>query len=310
MSEADTAVRVGHGPDEHDIPRNGRSGFALVDGRQVHYLEWGPSAAPAVLAMHGGGQTAYMFEDIGATLRDQRHVIAIDLPGHGESGALDDSVGVSRQAFAGTLPGLLDEFGVRPVAIIGASLGGIVALTLAASHPELVSAIVLIDVGHRLEPAGVQRIIDFMTRHESFGSLEEAAVAIAEYLPNRKPSPPDRLKRNLRQRPDGRWVWKHSLGRISRERIQDVNANWENDILVGLGEEAATVNVPVLVLRGASSDVLSSDGANEVTSILPNARLATIGSAGHLAAGDNPASTANLIKEFLDEVLPVPSTNS
>jgi pimeloyl-ACP methyl ester carboxylesterase len=308
MSEADAAVRVdhdalSHGPDEHDVPKDGRSGFTVIDGRQVHYLEWGPSTAPAVLAMHGGGQTAYMFEDIGATLRDRLHVIAIDLPGHGESGSLTEE-GVSRQAFAETLPPLLAEFGVAPVAIVGASLGGIVALTLAAAHPELVSAIVLIDVGHKLEPAGVQRIIDFMTKHESFGSLEEAAAAIQEYLPNRKPSPPDRLKRNLRQRPDGRWVWKHSLGRISRERIQDVNENWENDILIGLGDEAATVNVPVLVLRGASSDVLSDDGANEVTSILPNARLATINSAGHLAAGDNPASTANLIKDFFEEVLP------
>jgi pimeloyl-ACP methyl ester carboxylesterase len=194
---------------------------------------------------------------------------------------------------------------VRPVAIIGASLGGIVAMTLAASRPELVSAIILIDVGHRLEPEGVQRIIDFMTKHESFATLEEAGEAIAEYLPNRKPSPPDRLKRNLRQRPDGRWVWKHSLGRISRERMENIrNTDWENDILVGLDTEAATIQIPVLVLRGASSDVLSSDGATEVASILPNARVETIASAGHLAAGDNPASTANLIKDFLDEVLP------
>jgi pimeloyl-ACP methyl ester carboxylesterase len=303
MSEPDAAVTLHHGPDEHDVPKGGRSGFTVIDGRQVHYLEWGPATAPAVLAMHGGGQTAYMFEDIGFTLRDRLHVIAIDLPGHGESGSLTEE-GVSRQAFAETLPPLLAEFGVRPVAIIGASLGGIVGLTLAAAHPELVSAVVMIDVGHKLEPAGVQRIIDFMTKHESFGSLTEAAAAIAEYLPNRKPSPPDRLKRNLRQRPDGRWVWKHSLGRISRDRIQDVNANWENDILVGLGDEAKTVHVPVLVLRGASSDVLSDDGANEVTSLLPNARLATIASAGHLAAGDNPASTANLIKDFFEEVLP------
>jgi pimeloyl-ACP methyl ester carboxylesterase len=308
MPEADAAVSdltELHGPEPHDVPRDGRSGFTVVDGRQVHYLEWGSSTAPAVLAMHGGGQTAYMFEDIGAHLRDQRHVIAIDLPGHGESASLVGEEGVSRQELAATVPGVLDEFGVRPVAIIGASLGGIVAMTLAAARPELVSAIVLIDVGHRLEPEGVARIIEFMTKHESFGSLEEAGAAIAEYLPNRKPSPPDRLRRNLRQRPDGRWVWKHSLGRISRERMASIrDTNWENDILVGLDAEAATIHVPVLVLRGASSDVLSSDGASEVASILPNARVATIASAGHLAAGDNPASTANLIRDFLDEVLP------
>jgi pimeloyl-ACP methyl ester carboxylesterase len=314
MSQPDADVRVEppsadpHGPERHDVPTAGRSGFTVVDGRQVHYLEWGPSAAPAVLAMHGGGQTAYMFEDIGAMLRTTRHVIAVDLPGHGESGSLDSADGVSRQELAATVPGLLAEFGVGPVAVIGASLGGIVGMTLAAARPELVSALVLIDVGHRLEPAGVQRIIDFMQKHESFGSLEEAAVAIAEYLPNRKPSPPDRLRRNLRQRPDGRWVWKHSLGRISRERLERIeNTDWEQDILAGLDDEAPTIQAPVLVLRGASSDVLSNDGATEIASILPNARVATIASAGHLAAGDNPASTANLIKDFFDEVLPTPS---
>jgi pimeloyl-ACP methyl ester carboxylesterase len=311
MSEADTDVRVesndvpSNEPEPHDVPRGGRSGFTVVDGRQVHYLEWGPSAAPTVIALHGGGQTAYMFEDIGAALRDNRHVIAVDLPGHGESGSLDSSEGVSRQELAATIPGLLEQFGVQPVAVVGASLGGITAMTLAATHPELVAAIVLIDVGHRLEPEGVARIIEFMTKHESFASLEDASMAIGEYLPNRKPSPPERLKRNLRQRPDGRWVWKHSLGRISRERMEKIESNdWEQDILVGLDADAATIQAPVLVLRGASSDVLSNDGANEVTAILPNARLATIASAGHLAAGDNPASTANLIRDFLDEVLP------
>lgn len=315
MSQTDAAVRVEagqgeHGPEEHDVPKGGRSGFTVVDGRQVHYLEWGASTAPAVLAMHGGGQTAYMFEDIGATLRDRRHIIAIDLPGHGDSGSLPDTGGVSRQELAATVPGVLDEFGVRPVAIIGASLGGIIGMTVAAARPELVSAIVLIDVGHRLEPEGVARIIDFMQKHESFGSLEEAAAAIAEYLPNRKPSPPERLRRNLRQRPDGRWVWKHSLGRISRERLERIeDRDWETDILTGLDVEAATIQVPVLVLRGASSDVLSSDGASEIASILPNARVETIAAAGHLAAGDNPASTANLIKDFLDEVVPASRTD-
>jgi pimeloyl-ACP methyl ester carboxylesterase len=57
----------------------------------------------------------------------------------------------------------------------------------------------------------------------------------------------------------------------------------------------------VLVLRGASSDVLSQEGAEEVAALIPDARLATVEKAGHLAAGDNPRSTVNLIAGFLDE---------
>ena len=279
----------------HDVPARGRSGFTVVDGRQVHYLEWGPSGAPAVLCLHGGGQTAYMFEELGSALLERYHVLAPDLPDHGDSDPVDD---FGRTAIAGTLPSLCAAFGLQRVAVVGASLGGIVAITLAAAHPELVAAIVLIDVGHRLEPEGVLKIIEFMSAHESFASLEEAAEEIGRYLPYRKSFRPERLARNLRQRPDGRWVWKHGYGRRLRERTPDEGDQWRH-VIEGLDTDAAGLGCPVLVLRGAFSDVLSSQGAEEIAAIIPNARLATVANAGHLAAGDNPDSTVSLIASFV-----------
>ena len=59
---------------------------------------------------------------------------------------------------------------------------------------------------------------------------------------------------------------------------------------------------PVLVLRGSQSDVLSDAGAQEVAKLIPDARLATIGAAGHHAAGDNPETTVTLVRGFLDEI--------
>jgi pimeloyl-ACP methyl ester carboxylesterase len=310
MSVADADVRSDpNGPEPHDVPTGGRSGYLMVGGRQVHYLEWGPAAAPTVLAMHGGGQTAYMFEEIGASLAAAgRHVIAPDLPGHGDSTSLGGPEMFTRQNLAATIPPLLQEFGIGadlrggPVAIIGASLGGIIGLTLAAADPDLVSAIVLIDVAHRLEVEGVRRIVNFMQKHESFGTLEEAAEAVAEYVPNRPKSDPQRLRRNLRQRPDGRWVWKHNLRSVSPEQVESVDPN---EILEGLRDDVGKVTCPVLVLRGSASDVLSADGANEIVELLANARIETVHNAGHLAAGDNSASTVSLVGTFFDEVLPV-----
>lgn len=298
------------GPEPHDVPTGGRSGYLAIDGRQVHYLEWGPGTGPAVLALHGGGQTAYMFEQIGAALRvGGRHVIAPDLPGHGDSVGLGGREHFTRQILAETIPPLLAEFGLNagsnagPVAIIGASLGGIIALTLAAAQPELVSAIVLIDVAHKLEVDGVRRIVDFMSKHESFGSLEEASEAVAEFVPNRPKSDPQRLRRNLRQRPDGRWVWKHNLRGVSAEQIAEADPS--KDLLQGLEDDLANVRCPVLVLRGSASDVLSEDGASEIVERLADARVETVHNAGHLAAGDNSASTVDLVNRFFDEVLPV-----
>jgi pimeloyl-ACP methyl ester carboxylesterase len=278
----------------HDVPTGGRSGFTMVDGRQVHYLEWGRSAAPAVLCLHGGGQTAYMYEELGAALADRYHVVAPDLPGHGDSDPIDEAM--DRVALAATIPPFCDVFGLDRVAIVGASLGGMTAIGVGARQTALVTAVVLIDVGHRLEEEGVKKIIEFMSAHESFASLDEAAGEISRYLPHRREVRPESLTRNLRQRDDGRWVWKHSLGQ--RLRTDDRVGNWR-DILVGLEEEAASLRCPVLVLRGAFSDVLSDAGAEEVAALIPGARLETVEKAGHLAAGDNPHSTVRLVEEFL-----------
>jgi pimeloyl-ACP methyl ester carboxylesterase len=287
-------------PDRHDIPEGGRSGFVDVGGRQVHYLEWGRSGRPAVLALHGGGQTAYMYEEFGKALRDTHHVLAPDLPGHGDSDSLPGTPILGRHEIAASLPPILEDFGLGPVAVVGASLGGITAITLARSNPELVQAIALIDVGHQLEEAGVQRIIKFMSEHESFGSLEEAAEAIAEYAPRKSKARTTSLTRNLRQRSDGRWIWKHGFGRL-RPGTPNPADSWRN-ILEGLDDDARHVTVPALVIRGAESDVLSDDGARDVAALIPEGRVVVVPDAGHLTAADNPDGTVAHIKSFLADI--------
>jgi pimeloyl-ACP methyl ester carboxylesterase len=287
------------GVPRHDVPANGRSGFSVVEGRQVHYLEWGPVRAANVLCLHGGGQTAYMYEELGGALAGTYHVLAPDLPSHGDSDPIDD---INRHALAGTLPPLIDHFGIGPAVVVGASLGGITAITLAAARPDLVSGIVLIDIGHRLEEEGVKRIIDFMSAHESFASLDDAATEISKYLPHRKEVRPEGLTRNLRQRADGRWVWKHGLGRRWRPGDEGPELPDWRDILEGLADDAASLRCPVLVLRGGKSDVLSDQGAEEVAALIPDGRLRTVANAGHLAAGDNSESTVGLVRSFLAEI--------
>jgi pimeloyl-ACP methyl ester carboxylesterase len=287
----------------HDVPTDGRSGFAIVEGRQVHYLEWGPALAPPVVCLHGGGQTAYMYEELGSALRHTHHVLAPDLPNHGDSDPLPDDLW-GREHLAATIPPLLDEFGLQRVVLVGASLGGLTSFSVAAQQPELVAGMVLIDIGHRLEEDGVKKIMEFMGAHESFGSLEEAADFIGGYLPYRKSFNPENLRRNLRQRSDGRWIWKHGMARRWQRRVEGegaVDPDWRG-IMIGVADEAALIDVPVLLLRGGASDVLSGDAAEELLTILKHGRLETVEKAGHLAAGDNPHSTVSLVKGFLAEI--------
>ncbi len=292
----------------HDVPSGGRSGFVVVDGRQVHYLEWGRSDAAVVVCLHGGAQTAYMWEELGSALADRYHVLAPDLPGHGDSDPFPEWAAkevFDRWALSEALRPFLDEFGVRRAVFVGGSLGGIVSLTQAAHDPGRVGAIVLVDIGHRLEEEGVRRILEFMKAHESFASLEEAAEAVAEYLPHRREVRLESLRRNLRERPDGRWEWKHMIGRRLRQREAEGATSLQRDwrqLLAGLAEEASKLTCPVLVLRGRESDLLSEEGAQEIADLIPDSRLADIGGAGHHVAGDNPETTVDLVSGFLTEI--------
>ena len=292
-------------PPRHDVPAGGRSGYVLLDDRQVHYLEWGHARVPAVVCLHGGGQTAYMFEQLGAALAGRFHVLAWDFADHGDSDPFPADLErghLDRHLLAADAPPLCAEFGVERAVFVGASMGGIVSVTVAAAAPELVGGVVLLDVGHRLETAGVRRIRDFLSAHESFADLDEAAAAIATYLPGREVTK-GRLTRNLRQRSDGRWVWKHGLGRRIREQAGTIDAeNAGAAVVAGMDEDLRNLRRPVLVLRGANSDVLSEDGADELMALLPDARFARISGAGHLAAGDNPESFVSLVSRFLDDI--------
>ena len=212
--------------------------------------------------------------------REGTHVLAPDLPSHGDSDSFllgEDAVetasqGMGPSQIASTVAPLLDQFGMQRVALVGASLGGLTSIHFTQAHPDRAASIALIDVGHKLEPEGVRKIVDFMTAHESFATLEEAAAAISEYLPNRK-----------------------------AVRPSEHPANNLDQFMSGVKEAAESIECPVLVLRGDASDVLSQQGAEEVASLMRNATLATVEKAGHLAAGDNPKSTSRLIASFLDE---------
>ena len=281
------------------MPAGGRSGFVLLGDRQVHYLEWGHAGLPAVVCLHGGGQTAYMFEQLGAALAGRFHVLAWDFADHGDSDPFPDDPG--RIAPRPPPPGRRRRAAVRRVrdragrCSSGPRWAASSRSPSRRHSPDLVGGVVLLDVGHRLETAGVLRIRDFLSAHESFADLDEAAAAIATYLPGREVTK-GRLTRNLRQRPDGRWVWKHGLGRRIRAQAASIDAeNAGAAVVAGLDDDLRGLHRPALVLRGANSDVLSEDGADELMSLLPDARYARISGAGHLAAGDNPESFVSLV---------------
>jgi pimeloyl-ACP methyl ester carboxylesterase len=257
---------------------------------------WGnPSAAPVVL-LHGGGQTRHAWGGTAAALAERGwHAIALDLRGHGESEwAPDHDYRVD--AYASDLRAVASAFG-RPLAVVGASLGGMAALLAAGEPPAIdASAVVLVDIAPRTEPAGVQRIIAFMTANpDGFASLEEAADAVAAYLHHR-PRPRDLagLRKNLRHGDDGRYRWHWDPHMMTGDKRISATRNPER-----LETAAAAVRAPILLVRGRMSDVLSEAGARALLAVVPSACYVDVSGAGHMVAGDRNDRFTDAVVTFL-----------
>lgn len=263
----------------------------------------GPTDGPPVLLLHGGGQTRHSWSGTLRTLADQGwRAWSIDLRGHGDSEWAPDG-DYTLDAFAADVRAATATFD-RPPALVGASLGGLASLVAIADgvpQASVASSLVLVDVAHRLEEQGRDRIGAFMTGHtDGFASLEEAADAVGAYNPGR-PRPKDLsgLRKNLRPTEDGRWVW-HWDPRFIRGSFGSADETRTTMVEPGrLHAAAEALRLPTLLVRGRSSDLLSEAGARDFLALVPQAEFADVAGAGHMVAGDRNEVFNQAILRFL-----------
>jgi pimeloyl-ACP methyl ester carboxylesterase len=286
--------------------------FDVAPGIRLAADTFGDPDAPAVLMLHGGGQTRHAWHATATNLADAGwQAITVDLRGHGESThprppayALED--------FAADVRALIAAITEDPV-VIGASLGGIASLLALTEPPQAPAAgLVLVDVAHRFQPRGGGRIVSFMEQHpDGFVNLADAAEAVAAYLPHRaRPRDTTGLRHNLRHNDDGRWVWHWDPEILTQARplIQE-----QAQLSERLTTAATRLRQPCLLVRGADSDVLTTGIAREFTELAANATLAEVPHAGHMVAGDNNNAFTTAIRGWLDtfaaRTSPKPTTN-
>ena len=270
---------------------------------------YGPDDGPPVLLFPGGGQTRHSWDGTARLLGNKGwRATTVDLRGHGDSDWAPDG-DYSLDAFAADVRDVARATGHRPPALVGASLGGISSLIAIAeddqaTDPPVASALVLVDVAPRLEPEGVARIGAFMLGHlDGFASLEDVADAVAAYNPHRpRPSDLSGLRKNVRQREDGRWYWHWDPRFMTPGRIDEPRSIRNED---RLERAAQTLTLPVLLVRGRQSDVLSEAGARNLQALVPHARFVDVAGAGHMVAGDRNDVFNDAVVAFLEETLPV-----
>lgn len=273
------------------------------DGVELVADAAGPAGAPTVLFLHGGGQTRKSWGTAlqQAAARGYR-ALALDQRGHGDSNwSPDGDYRIER--FAADLRRVMEQIHPEPV-LVGASLGGLASLLAAAPVRSAARAsprgLVLVDITPRIEKEGSKEIAAFMdSAPDGFASVEEAADAVAAYLPHRRrPESTAGLRKNLRLR-NGRyhWHWDPAFVRIRRQGQSSLDSHEPNLF----SEAARSLTIPTLLIRGSRSRIVSDAGVREFLEMVPHAEAVEIPDAHHMVAGDANDAFNDAVFQFVDK---------
>ncbi|MGI9365203.1 MAG: alpha/beta fold hydrolase [Rhizobiaceae bacterium] len=264
---------------------------------------------PPILLMHGGGQTRHSWDGAARMLAARGNIaITVDARGHGDSDWLANE-NYSFRNYAEDLTTLVlqvkSRFGKDALApvVVGASMGGISAMIAQSREDKanpLFSAIVLVDITPRMQASGVNKIMGFMSKNmrDGFAEIEDAAEAIASYLPNRqRPKSLGGLSKNLRQQDDGRWYWHWDPAFIDGKHNIASGIYGSAESLV---DAARQISVPTLLVRGGKSELVTEEAANEFVALVPQAEYVDVSDAGHMVAGDKNDVFASAVIAFLN----------
>ena len=279
--------------------------FKTSDEMTIAGEAWGNPEHPPVILLHGGGQTRHSWGKTAQTLAEQGYyAIAYDARGHGKS-SWSPARNYAYEYLIHDLKTVIAQLSAKP-ALVGASMGGLTSmLTQGETEDMLTSAIILVDVAPRVEQKGVERIFKFMSANleQGFATLEEAADAVAAYLPHRtRPKTLARLEKNLRKKEDGRYYWHWDpkiLDAWKKSTPEQILADTQR-----LYDAANNLKVPTLIVRGGMSDVVSEQVMAEFLDKVPHVRSLDVTGARHMVAGDSNHTFSEAVIDFLQEVYP------
>jgi pimeloyl-ACP methyl ester carboxylesterase len=255
------------------------------------------AAAPVVLCLHGLTHNSRHFEDLASHLAKRQRVIVPDMRGRGLSAHDPNFNNYQIPVYVQDVLRLLAGLGAARVTIVGTSMGGLMAMVLAARSPELVAGIVLNDVGPELERAGLDRIRGYAGKatapRDWAGAVAQLRLVYGEIWPDLDAARWESLAR-AGYRADVHGVPQPDLDPLIAEPLKD-GARAAPDLWPLWG---VIRQIPMLAIRGAQSDVLSTATLARMQREKPDLRVLTVPNRGHPPLLDEPECVV-AIDEFL-----------
>jgi pimeloyl-ACP methyl ester carboxylesterase len=253
--------------------------FVNANGLRLHYIDYGNDDAPLVVCVHGLTANAHSFDALAPYLAAKYHVIAVDVRGRGDS-QWGPPTEYLPQNYVTDLARMLEQLGVARVSLIGTSMGGIISMMYAGGWPERVERLVLNDIGCEVDPEGAARIANYVgeapERFQDMGAVvkyyKENYPALAK-LPDGVLA--EQVKWSVKPGADSGLAWK--MDPNVRRPLRGGTAQQRLDLWVPY----ARIACPVLLVRGADSDILSSATASRMCTVHKRAKVVEVPGVGH-----------------------------
>ncbi len=245
---------------------------------RVVWHEWGDAANPRVaICVHGLTRNGRDFDVLAETLSSTHRVLAVDMPGRGESEWLADPGDYVFPTYLTALTALIAASGANEVDWVGTSMGGLLGIVVAAQRGSPIARLVVNDVGPAIEPASLARIGSYVGQDPTFASRDEIDRYIraisAPFGPHSDEQWAHLVDTMVRPRRDGRWGLIYDPGIAVPFR--------DNPAPADLWPLWDAIACRVLLLRGAESDLLSRETATAMASRGPKPRIVEFAGVGH-----------------------------
>ncbi len=279
-------------------PEVRRESMTLEDGRAMSALVWGSEPAELVF-VHGGAQNAHTWDTVCLALG--LPAVAIDMPGHGHSGPPAGAQGVDLARNARDVAAAIAALAPTATTIIGMSLGGLTAMKMAQSEPDVFSTMILVDITPGVTSGKAEQIHKFVNGPTSFENFEELLARTMKFNPTRSEASLRRgILHNARQHEDGSWEWRHARHRVFKDvdhpdDVMSVAPDYEE-----LWDVVESFAGHMVLARGMREQSVVDDADEaEFKRRRPHGRVEHFENAGHSIQGDMPVELAALITDEL-----------